>query len=672
MRYDIFISYRRSSADTANLIAEKLRRRGYRVFFDVESLRGGKFNQQLFSVIDKCKDFVLVLPPNALNRSYDENDWVRLEVTKAMANGKNIIPIMLQGFEWPDPMPSGLEELKHYQAVTATSHEYFDMLVDRLCSYLISRVHTKIRRFLFSLVKIIIAFIFCLLVLFAVFKQSVVPACTEVAEKLTLRMEMADELGIRNQEIMQIWTDFKNNKISGNELRNVVEMRENEVLHMSKISQIYGIKLSSLQKFLMNLYGIENGALGIIESFYKKQIDEYKSNLKLLRTAANDKNVNSEHTKVIDANLQAFQHNINMGYYSYLQVMSSLPQKSQTSFLKVVDNLNTVPKETGLNQSKEEYNKLLQHEVREMQRLLDEGIQSCDGENPVDSQIAKNIKNTVPDFVLEIQNDTTEKDTSENVEEEAVVSMERNIDESIVSGTPADSAIEKNKNFRVLELLHMVEVKGGTFMMGHNGKNNDAKHEVTLSGFYIGKFEVTQKLWSLVMDSNPSMYKGDMLPVDNVSYDDIQVFLKKVRHLTGKEYRLPTEAEWEYVARGGNYGNEYEYSGGDIISEVAWYDDNANGKTHMVGAKSPNELGVYDMTGNVSEWCYDWYDEGYYNRSEKVNPLGPDFGITRVIRGGSFNYTRKNCRVYIRSNSIPSYRHVTYGFRLALSKNKNY
>ena len=310
---------------------------------------------------------------------------------------------------------------------------------------------------------------------------------------------------------------------------------------------------------------------------------------------------------------------------------------------------------------------MLQNEVIEVQRLLGEEITIYDKDDSEVVKIEEN-KNTEKEIVHKVQNAIPAKDTSEDATKDAGMKFEEDTVKSTISCSPSDSTTMKNIGTKILELLHMTEVKGGTFMMGHKGRNNDFKHEVTLSGFYIGKFEVTQKLWCLVMDSNPSMYKGDMLPVDNISYDDIQVFLLKLRHLTGKKYRLPTEAEWEYAARGGRNSNiEYDYSGGNSISDVAWYDENANGKTHIVGTKVPNELGIYDMTGNVSEWCNDWFDEGYYNRSNKVDPQGPTSGITKVIRGGSFNYNKKNCKVSVRSNSVPSFRHVTYGFRLALS-----
>ena len=220
--------------------------------------------------------------------------------------------------------------------------------------------------------------------------------------------------------------------------------------------------------------------------------------------------------------------------------------------------------------------------------------------------------------------------------------------------------------------FEMVYVKGGTFTMGATAEQgSDAEsdekptHSVTLSDFYIGKYEVTQAQWKAVMGSNPSYFKGDNLPVENVSWNDIQEFIKKLNAQTGKKYRLPTEAEWEYAARGGNQSKGYKYSGSNNVGDVAWYTDNSNSKTHPVGQKTPNELGIYDMSGNVWEWCQDWY--GSYSSSSQTNPTGPSSGSQRVLRGGSWCSSVRCCRVTFRSDDYPDRRSSAYGFRLALS-----
>ena len=218
------------------------------------------------------------------------------------------------------------------------------------------------------------------------------------------------------------------------------------------------------------------------------------------------------------------------------------------------------------------------------------------------------------------------------------------------------------------ELLY---VKGGTFTMGctpeQNGDcNNDEKpiHKLTLDDYYIGKFEVTQDLWMAVMGKNPSNKKGDDLPVENVSWNDVQDFIRQLNQLTGENFSLPTEAQWEYAARGGCKSKGYKYSGGNILGNVAWYADNSGSTPHPVGTRDPNELGLYDMSGNVWEWCYDWY--GGYSSESQTNPTGPTAGSIRVLRGGSWSYFAGLSRVSYRLYGQPGSRFSGRGFRLVL------
>ena len=232
-----------------------------------------------------------------------------------------------------------------------------------------------------------------------------------------------------------------------------------------------------------------------------------------------------------------------------------------------------------------------------------------------------------------------------------------------------DPKIEK---FEVnVVVFEMVYVPGGTFTMGATAEQGseadcDEKptHSVTLSGYYIGKYEVTQAQWKAIMGKNPSDFKGDNLPVDNVSWNDCQVFIRKLNQLTGEKFSLPTEAQWEYATRGGKSGGT-KYSGCDNIGNVAWYLDNADSKTHPVGTKSPNDLGIYDMSGNVWEWCQDLY--GDYSYYSQTNPTGPGSGSGRVGRGGSWLSGARGCRVLIRVYWTPDYRDGHIGFRLCLS-----
>ena len=222
--------------------------------------------------------------------------------------------------------------------------------------------------------------------------------------------------------------------------------------------------------------------------------------------------------------------------------------------------------------------------------------------------------------------------------------------------------------------IDMVKVEAGTFMMGATYEMqkpyDDEKpvHQVTLTNnYYMGKYEVTQSLWQVVMGSNPSKFKGDDLPVERVSWNDCQEFISKLNSMTGRKFRLPTEAEWEYAARGGKKSRGCQYSGSSNISKVAWYDDGNSGrKTHPVGTKQANELGIFDMTGNVLEWCQDKY--GLYSRSSQTNPTGAVNGSDRVSRGGNCGYDARSCVSSQRFHAPPGIRTGDFGFRLVLSE----
>ena len=267
-----------------------------------------------------------------------------------------------------------------------------------------------------------------------------------------------------------------------------------------------------------------------------------------------------------------------------------------------------------------------------------------------------------------------------------------------IAVTVTDEVSVEGQKFTVNGVsFNMIGVEGGTFWMGASDDDTNAysderpTHQVTLSSFAIGQTEVTQELWEAVMGSNPSYFKGSKLPVENVSWNDCQTFIEKLNQLTGKKFRLPTEAEWEYAARGGT--NTSLYNGENIIinglnnspnlDKLAWYGGNcgqnytasagcdvsngynisgwsekqyndSKGGTHPVGLKQPNAYGLYDMLGNVWEWCQDWYDGGYYSNSPQTNPTGPSSGSYRVERGGSWYYSARYCRVSNRSTTTPS------------------
>ena len=236
----------------------------------------------------------------------------------------------------------------------------------------------------------------------------------------------------------------------------------------------------------------------------------------------------------------------------------------------------------------------------------------------------------------------------------------------------ADSQSEtKNRVFTVNGVsFKMIFVEGGTFSMGSSSGDSDEQpvHSVTLSGYYIGETEVTQELWQAVMGSNPSAFTGNRRPVERVSWHDCQEFIEKLNVLTGENFRLPTEAEWEYAACGGNKSKNYAYPGSDNVGDVAWYSGNSNSTTHEVKGKLPNELGLYDMGGNVWEWCSDWY--GRYSAGAVTNPQGPTSGSARIYRGGCWFYDADLCRCVYRDRSTPTGAGNTLGLRLVLPQDK--
>ena len=264
-------------------------------------------------------------------------------------------------------------------------------------------------------------------------------------------------------------------------------------------------------------------------------------------------------------------------------------------------------------------------------------------------------------------NNTHNNHTTDYEDPDSVVS------DSVVSDEYMGSVSAANEVFKVKDIeFRMIKVEGGTFTMGATSEMenpyDDEKptHQVTLSSYYIGETEVTQALWKAVMGSNPSYFKGDNLPVEQVSWNDCQTFISKLNALTGKRFRLPTEAEWEFAARGGNQSRHTPFSGSSRIDDVAWYDGNSGDETHPVKTKQPNELGIYDMTGNVFELCQDWYDS--YSSYAQTNPTGAGSGSSRVYRGGCWGDSPGLCHSSGRGNCTPEDASNGLGLRLVLSQ----
>ena len=301
-----------------------------------------------------------------------------------------------------------------------------------------------------------------------------------------------------------------------------------------------------------------------------------------------------------------------------------------------------------------------------------DGYESEEGTVKLKASAPSNLQITLTKETIE---ESSVNETSQRSQKRVNQQAEVNLSQPTITNQ-VTSSVASNSNTISISVkdgvsIDMVKVEAGTFMMGATSEmdldiGEKPVHQVTLTNdYYMGKYEVTQALWQAVMGSNPSNFKGDNLPVEEVSWNDCQEFISKLNSLTGRKFRLPTEAEWEYAARGGKKSRSYQYSGSSNISDVAWYDGNSVNKTHPVGTKQANELGIYDMTGNVWEWCSDWY--GFYSSSSQTNPTGADSGSSRVFRGGSWYGNARYCRLSFRDCTPPDCRGYNLGLRLALS-----
>ncbi len=216
----------------------------------------------------------------------------------------------------------------------------------------------------------------------------------------------------------------------------------------------------------------------------------------------------------------------------------------------------------------------------------------------------------------------------------------------------------------------LILVEGGTFRMGSDQYASEKPiHEVRVSDFYIGKFQVTQALWKAVIEEeHPTRFKGDHRPVETVSWHEVQIFIGKLNQMTQQHFRLPTESEWEYAARGGRYSQGYEYAGSDKLKQVGWYEENSGNETHEVGLLLANELGLQDMSGNVLEWCEDDYHYNYNDAPDNGTAWidTPERGVNRVVRSGSSFLNAVSCRPSTRGWRTPGHRYIDVGFRLVL------
>ena len=370
-KYDIFISYRRTSYDTANLIATRLKAAGYSVFFDVETLRSGKFNEQLFGVIQQCKDFLLILPPGALDRCASEDDWVRLEVMCAMKHNKNIIPVLLNGFQWPEQMPSGMEELKNYQALTASSIEYFDMSLERLQK---KYLHSKTRRPFVKAIKVLcivaLSIAIAIAALWFAFSNLSQGVCEQYAASMVKDASAVYAIAEQNQIVMKEWNEFANaikyrapeKKISKLKTKviDAVYIAEKNI-NLSWTVDDQREDISVYHAFLLALHGISVQDIQDFPIYCSLYYQDYLNLLQQIELIAD--NHNDYSLEFISTWLSTQVHQFNAFYANLLSILSSFPSKSLSSYLSISSEWIYFPSNIKLGESTEYYENIINNET---------------------------------------------------------------------------------------------------------------------------------------------------------------------------------------------------------------------------------------------------------------------------------------------------------------------
>ena len=361
MTYDIFISYRRDAFESANLFATRLKALGYRVFFDVETMNAGKFNEQLLDVISKCKDFILVLSPNALDRCEDENDWVRREVMCAMEHKKNIIPIMLSGFVWPSEMPKGMEELCNYQALAPAPNTYYDLQVQRLRGYLKSKAHFQTRKRWLIGLSITIG---VLAVIMLIAQLTYMPVAQHVADNLTMQTQCMNDLACISTTLQSEWgkyvDKYKISKKSVEKLelkslmRKTIQIQERQRDALLKTLKASSISVNGIYLPLFWMHGISPADLLICDTYAESLFDELQSQIDYYNGL-----LESDEYTQLNMRMASINSNIIIAYtatyyYGYLQMMTHLPKSTHKMFYKVSPDWHNLPK-AGIGWADEEY-----------------------------------------------------------------------------------------------------------------------------------------------------------------------------------------------------------------------------------------------------------------------------------------------------------------------------
>lgn len=372
-KYDIFISYRRTAYDTANLIAEKLRHAGYRVFFDIDTLTSGKFNEQLLEVIKECKDFILVLPENALERCADKNDWIRREVICALEHKKNIIPVMLDGFSWSSKMPEGMEELPNYQAIVAVNHEYFDMAVNRLKGYLNSKPSLPIKTWLIKAAIVLAVLMAFIGVAFGAARHIANVTCEQIATQQSNVMSAVDAIGDFRQQMLDSSYSFFSAIDKSRDDDEKRELEDEMMITLKKIDkevQYYkttfpapDFERTGVENYVLAYYGVKQEELKAFSTFYLSFYDDLEDASEVLKEMMASHEYSREYKDIVKQELTCMVYSINAFYYGYLGSLSLLPKSSRKMHYELSKKWKNFPNGTPLDLSQEEYEQFQMYEI---------------------------------------------------------------------------------------------------------------------------------------------------------------------------------------------------------------------------------------------------------------------------------------------------------------------
>ncbi len=563
-KYDIFISYRRSSYDTANLIATRLKSAGYSVFFDMETLRSGKFNEQLFNVIDSCKDFIVVLPPNALDRCVNEDDWVRLEVCRAIANKKNIVPVMLNGFTWPNSMPQGMEDLCNYQALTASSIEYFDLAMERLQQrYLLSKRQIPVRKWIKYSTIVTVSLLLLIGIVWAVLFYLSIDVCTKYATCLVKDANAVHIISEQNEKLYRNWNVFSNNIVREYNPEKVLQLKDNMTafidmieknLNDSWIADSVDLNISDYHSFLLSLHGINAEEIKMSPSVATLYYKDYKENdISRLRIAVQDPStMNLRYTNTL---FSVFNHTKNIYYASLLSELSAFPESSLVIFKELQPLWTHFPSEYLIGYDREYYENIIRSESQKIEELLS-GYESVLTE--------KEAK--VEDVMKQI--DQMEHNINQNYEE-----INQRIDqtEAIINAVQEQNANEKRKEQELAlrkEKINAqeVEIKASKAELEELDKKYVETYEALKRKCTIdeeddqwykwGKIRRWGSYLQMITDSRNQLESQGIRSTSSITpemvYAEMNSLLSvyQTYHPESKEYVVPAKAFFKEVAKG--------------------------------------------------------------------------------------------------------------------------